>query len=158
MPFRLRQVQNQSQKLILSPQMQQAIHMLQIPLMELAQLAQQEMVDDTKKIREYRERFLKGLSHIKNVKVNGDVLNAVPHILNLRFEGMLADAILSQLPNIATSTASACQGKGTQGSYVLRAMGLSDEDAKSSMRFSFGRFTTMQEVDEAVRTISQLFI
>jgi len=124
---------------------------------EAFQLAQQEMDNDTKKIREYRERFLKGLSQIKNLKVNGDTLNAVPHILNVCFQGMLAEAILSELPMIATSTASACQGKGTQGSYVLRAMGLSDNDAKSSMRFSFGRFTTLQAVDEAARLISQLF-
>ena len=92
---------------------------------EAFQLAQQEMHADARKIQQWRERFLTRLSSIKNLQVNGDTVHAVPHILNVRFEGMLADAILSQLPNIATSTASACQGKGTEGSYVLRAMGFS---------------------------------
>jgi len=118
------------------------------------QLAQQ---NEDKRIRGLREHFLKGLSAIKNLRVNGDVVHAVPHILNLRFEGMLSDAILSQLPNIAASTASACQGKGTEGSHVLRAMGCTDSEAKSSVRFSFGRFTTRDEIEEATRSICGLF-
>jgi cysteine desulfurase len=92
-----------------------------------------------------------------NSATNTTSLQAVPHILNLRFDGMLADAILAELPMISASTASACQGKGTEGSYVLRAMGLSEQQAKSSIRFSFGRFTTLEDIHQAADAIMRLF-
>lgn len=123
---------------------------------EAFHIAQQEMELDNENIRNLRDRFLHGLHGIKNLHVNADLHHTVPHILNLRFEGMLAEAILAELPTIAVSTASACQGKGTEGSYVLRAMALSDEQVKSSARFSFGRFTTENEVDAAVKSVRSL--
>lgn len=118
-------------------------------------LAAQEMSDDVRRIQSLRDQFLHGIQLIENLRVN--VPCAVPHILNLRFEGMLAEVILADLPNIATSTASACQGKGTEGSYVLRALGLSDAQAKSSVRFSFGRFTTLEEIHAATQMIRKVF-
>lgn len=121
-------------------------------------IAHQAATLEYERIKLLRQRFLTGLSTIANLRINSDHNHAVPHILNVRFEGMLADAILAQLPHIATSTASACQGKGTEGSYVLRAMGLSEEQAKSSVRFSFGRFTTEQEIDTVVKEIEHIFI
>jgi cysteine desulfurase len=124
---------------------------------EAFRLAQQEMQDEIKTIRHLRDRFLQGLQAIKNLKINGDIANSVPHILNLRFEGMQASAIVAKLPTVAISTASACQGMGTEGSYVLRAMGLTDEQAKSSVRFSFGRFTTQDEIDQVVCLINAIF-
>jgi len=124
---------------------------------EAFSLAQQEMQHDTEVIRQLRDRFLTGLSSVSQLRLNIDLAYIVPHILNLRFDGMLAEAILSQLPHIATSTASACVGKGIEGSYVLRAMGLTDAQAKSSVRFSFGRFTTENEVDEAAQSLSNVF-
>lgn len=107
-------------------------------------------------IKVLRDKFLQALQTIPCMRLNTSA-NTVPHILNIRFEGMIADAILAQLPMIATSTASACQGKGTEGSYVLRALGLTEAQAKSSIRFSFGRFTTMDEVEVAGKAIKQLF-
>ncbi|VVC75248.1 Cysteine desulfurase IscS [Aquicella siphonis] len=124
---------------------------------EAFRLAQECMVQETNAIRQLRNRFLERLGSIKNLRVNSDSVHAVPHILNLRFEGMLADAILAQVPEIAVSTASACQGKGTEGSYVLRAMGLDDSQSKSSMRVSFGRFTTADHVDKAADLICRVF-
>jgi cysteine desulfurase len=149
---------------------------------EAFDLAQRELTRDTAQVQLVHERFLRclgisqkflkqgdyshaaaglldGYSHpaSKTLKLNTHTASVVPHIVNLRFDGMIADAILAQLPGIAASTASACQGKGTEGSYVLRAMGLSSEQIKSSVRFSFGRFTTMQEVDDAVKQILGLF-
>lgn len=117
------------------------------------QLAAEETVQDTKKISALRDLFLSGIKQIKNLELNTNLDFCVPPILNVRFTGMLAEAILTQLPEIATSTASACQGKGTEGSYVLRAMGLTEEETKSSVRFSFGRFTTEEEIHTAVRAV-----
>lgn len=124
---------------------------------EALQIARLEMQMNNEKIVAFRQKFLSGLSAISNLHMNADTVHTVPHILNLRFDGMLADGILSQLPNIAASTASACQGKGIEGSYVLRAMGYSEEQSKSSVRFSFGRFTTEEQIDEVVRSINKLF-
>lgn len=124
---------------------------------EALYLAHQEMHQVYAKIKSLSDRFIAGLQSIKNIHLNGDRAHAVPHILNLRFEGMLAEAILAELPELATSTASACQGKGTEGSYVLRAMGLTEDQIKSSVRFSFGRFTTQNDIDEAVAAIRNIF-
>jgi len=124
---------------------------------EAFHLAAQEMQRDTLAIKSLRDHFLSGLQYITNLRINGDVNHTVPHILSLRFEGMLADAILAKLPDIAVSTASACQGKGTEGSYVLRAMELSEDQAKSSVRFSFGRFTSQEDIDTALQAIRAMF-
>jgi cysteine desulfurase len=114
-------------------------------------LAEEERAQDVKRIMLLREQLLAGLQPIKNLQLNAALQHTVAHILNLRFEGMLAEAILAQLPGLATSTASACQGKGTEGSYVLRAMGLTEAQAKSSLRFSLGRFTTAEEIEAVVK-------
>jgi len=82
--------------------------------------------------------------------VNGDWDNAVPHILNVRFPGKKASDLMNAMPNVAVSTGSACHAKGTEPSYVLRALGLSAEEAHSSLRFSFGRFTTREEIESVV--------
>lgn len=114
--------------------------------------------EELSRITHLRNRLRDGLLTIKNCHINTDAPNIVPHILNVRFEGMLADAILAKLPRIATSTASACQGKGAEGSYVLRAMGLRDEQVKSSVRFSLGRMTTEKEIEEVIKMIQQVML
>lgn len=120
-------------------------------------LAQLEMQQDFQHCLALRDEFLLGLQAIHNLHLNSDLACTVSHILNLRFEGMLAEAVLAQLPMIATSTASACQGKGTEGSYVLRAMGQSTDQAKSAVRFSFGRFTSQAHIHAAVNAIKKVF-
>ena len=120
-------------------------------------VAAEELAQDYDRINKFRKKFIENLAKIKHFRLNTDTANVVPHILNIRFEGMLADAILADLPGLAASTASACQGKGTEGSYVLRAMGLNAEQIKSSIRFSFGRFTTEEEVNAALGMIQRLF-
>ena len=125
---------------------------------EAMHLAQQEMQQEKTRISSLRADFIKGLSKINNMHLNTETPNSVPHILNLRFDGMLADAILKALPNMAASTASACQGKGTEGSYVLRAMGFSAEQIKNSIRFSFGRFTTQEEISQTVQMLQEFML
>lgn len=124
---------------------------------EAFELARQEMPVEVARIRQLREQLLAGLQRIPNMHLNVSSDCVVPHIINLRFEGMLAEAILAQLPMIASSTASACQGKGTEGSYVLRALGLTEEQAKSSVRFSLGRFTTNEEIAAVLAAMRHLF-
>ncbi len=125
---------------------------------EAFHLAQQEFDRDWAHVKLLREKLISQLlqQHSNLICLNTETTQVVPHIVNLRFEGMIADAILKQLPGIAASTASACQGKGTEGSYVLRAMGLNEEQIKSSIRFSFGRFTTLQELDDCLKQIINL--
>ena len=125
---------------------------------EAYHLANLDKQRDLTHVESLRRRFIEGLTSILNLRMNTDLVFSVPHILNMRFDGMIADAILARLPDIATSTASACQGKGTEGSYVLRAMGLTEEQAKASVRFSFGRFTTLTQIDQASKAITALFI
>lgn len=125
---------------------------------EAFHLATHEREKDFQRIQFLRNLFWEKIQSIPNAKLNVSLAHCVPHILNLRFEGMLAEAILAKLPEIATSTASACQGKGTEGSYVLRAMGYSDEEAKSSIRFSFGRFTTEENILSAAKLLQSVFV
>lgn len=120
-------------------------------------IAQEQFIDEAAKIKQLQTAFLEGIRGIEQIKLNVNPAHTVPHILNVRFEGMLAEAILAKLPMIATSTASACQGKGTEGSYVLRALGLTEEQAKSSMRFSFGRFTTLADIQTVTTALRELF-
>ena len=112
---------------------------------------------DLAHITKLRDQFYQALSKVPVIQPLHPFQHCVPHILNLSFRGMLADAILADLPELATSSASACQGKGTEGSHVLRALGKTSEEAKSAIRFSFGRFTTMAEISTATAAILALF-
>ncbi len=124
---------------------------------EALRIAGEEAAADYERISQFNQRLLLLIQPIQNLQINcRDALRS-PYILNLRFEGMLADALIQRLPEIAVSTASACQGKGTEGSYVLRAIGLTEEQAKSSIRFSFGRYTTMHDVEITASALNRLF-
>lgn len=120
-------------------------------------LACEEMAKDYVHIAQLKTQFSQLLQPIKCLSLNGSQTHCSPYILNLRFQGMIADAILKQMPEIAVSTASACQGKGTEGSYVLRALGLTEEEAKSSVRVSFGRYTTLRCVNIAGQAFQRVF-
>lgn len=120
-------------------------------------IMQQTMTAELAQITALRDKVLNEIKHISNLILNTDITHAVPHILNCRFDGMIADAILADMPMIAASTASACQGKGIEGSHVLRGMGLTTEQAKSSLRFSFGRFTTDEQVNVLIQQLKNVF-
>ncbi len=101
-----------------------------------------------------RDRFLKGVSSLQNVIVNSDLKKSYPGIVNLCFSGIHAKTLASMLPDIAFSVGSACHAKGIEPSYVLRALGLTDELAQCAVRFSFGRFTTVEEIDFTVQRLN----
>ena len=124
---------------------------------EAFHLARENREQDFFRICDLRKQFLEALKPIHPIKPNTNE-GVVPHILSLRFEGMIADEILAQSSEVvAASTASACQGKGTEGSYVLRAMGFNAEQIKNSIRFSFGRFTKATEIQTVTDHLLSLF-
>lgn len=100
-----------------------------------------------------KQRFWQGIEDIEAIYVNGSLENGVPHILNVSFAYIEGESLMMSLKNMAVSSGSACTSASLEPSYVLRALGLSDEMAHSSIRFSFGRYTTAAEVDEAVQHI-----
>ncbi len=120
---------------------------------EAAAIASGEMAEEGSRLRGLRERLLRTLSAEVEVKVNGTMDARLPGNLNVRIDGVKADALLLAVPEIALSTGSACTSASVEPSPVLRAIGLSMEAALSSLRFGLGRFTTEEDVDRAAGRI-----
>ena len=109
--------------------------------------ARQEMATENERIRMLRDRLWKGLSDIEAVYLNGDLESRVPHNLNVSFNYVEGESLLMAIKDIAVSSGSACTSASLEPSYVLRALGRSDELAHSSIRFSIGRYTTEADVE-----------
>ncbi len=122
---------------------------------EAFRLAREEMATENERIRMLRDRLLKGLLEIEEVYVNGDLEHRVPHNLNVSFNFVEGESLIMAIKDIAVSSGSACTSASLEPSYVLRALGRSDELAHSSIRFSVGRFTTVEEIDFAVDLIKR---
>ncbi|MBK9246075.1 MAG: IscS subfamily cysteine desulfurase [Burkholderiales bacterium] len=116
---------------------------------------EEEMGVECERVRMLRDRLLKGLSEIEEVYVNGDLEQRVPHNLNMSFNFVEGESLIMAIKDIAVSSGSACTSASLEPSYVLRALGRSDELAHSSIRFSIGRFTTVEEIDFAVDLIKR---
>lgn len=117
---------------------------------EAAQLAHEEMAQESLKLLALRQRFWDGIKDLEDVNINGDPEARLPGALNVSIAGVDGESLIMALKGLAISSGSACTSASLEPSYVLRAIGLSDELAHSSLRFSFGRFTTDQDVDVAV--------
>ena len=117
---------------------------------EAFRLARQEMALEGSRIRALRDRLLKGMQEIEEVFVNGDLERRVPHNLNISFNFVEGESLIMAVKDIAVSSGSACTSASLEPSYVLRALGRSDELAHSSIRFTLGRFNTEEEVDYTV--------
>jgi cysteine desulfurase len=117
---------------------------------EAYRLAQVHMAAENERIRALRDRLLAGLQDIPEVRVNGDLDARVPHNLNVSFQFVEGESLLMGMKDMAVSSGSACTSASLEPSYVLRALGLSDEVAHSSVRFSVGRFTSEAEIDAAI--------
>ncbi|MFW1678462.1 IscS subfamily cysteine desulfurase [Pontibacter sp. JAM-7] len=120
---------------------------------EACRIAKEEMADEAKRLAALRDRMMSGLNDIEEVYMNGSATERVPGNLNVSFAFVEGESLLMSLKDLAVSSGSACTSASLEPSYVLRALGLSDELAHSSIRFSFGRFTTNEEVDCAVKQI-----
>ena len=120
---------------------------------EAFRIAKEEMQQDYDHALKLRNRMLDGLKDMEAVTVNGDLEQRLPHNLNISFAFVEGESLLMSLKDLAVSSGSACTSASLEPSYVLRALGLDDELAHSSIRFSFGRLTTEEEVDYAVKQI-----
>ncbi|MFO1314076.1 MAG: IscS subfamily cysteine desulfurase [Burkholderiales bacterium] len=120
---------------------------------EAFRIAKAEMATENERIRMLRDRLWKGLSEIEEVYLNGDMERRVPHNLNVSFNFVEGESLIMAIKDIAVSSGSACTSASLEPSYVLRALGRSDELAHSSIRFTIGRFTTQEEVDYAIDLI-----
>ncbi len=120
---------------------------------EAFRIAQEEMAAENERIRMLRDRLWHGLSGMEEVHLNGDLERRVPHNLNISFNFVEGESLIMAVKDIAVSSGSACTSASLEPSYVLRALGRSDELAHSSIRFSVGRFTTVEEVDYAVNLL-----
>jgi cysteine desulfurase len=122
---------------------------------EAFRLARQEMATENERIRMLRDRLWQGLSNIEEVYVNGDLDRRVPHNLNVSFNYVEGESLIMAVKDIAVSSGSACTSASLEPSYVLRALGRSDELAHSSIRFTIGRFTTEADVDYTVQLVER---
>lgn len=120
---------------------------------EAARFAKMEMAEESARILELRNRFLKGVQQLEQIQVNGSLQQRVAGNLNISLAGVEGETLLMSLRDLALSTGSACTSASLEPSYVLKAIGVDDELAHSSLRFSFGRFTTEEEVDFAANTL-----
>jgi cysteine desulfurase len=120
---------------------------------EAYRLAREGMGAENERIRGLRDRLLSGLQDIPEVRVNGHLQQRVPHNLNISFQFVEGESLLMGMKGIAVSSGSACTSASLEPSYVLRALGLSDEIAHSSIRFSIGRMTTAAEIDSAIAQV-----
>jgi len=120
---------------------------------EAFRLAKLEMKDDIAKAKKLQQRLLDGLKDIEQVFINGDLEQRVPHNLNISFNYVEGESLIMGIKGLAVSSGSACTSASLEPSYVLRALGRSDELAHSSLRMTIGRFTTEEEIDYAVSTI-----
>jgi len=120
---------------------------------EAFRIAKEEMATENERIRMLRDRLWKGLSGMEEVYLNGDMEHRVPHNLNVSFNFVEGESLIMAVKDIAVSSGSACTSASLEPSYVLRALGRNHELAHSSIRFTIGRFTTVEEVDYAVKLL-----
>ena len=120
---------------------------------EAFRIAKEEMNSELERVKALRDRLAKGLMEIEEVYVNGDMEHRVPHNLNVSFNYVEGESLIMAIKDIAVSSGSACTSASLEPSYVLRALGRSDELAHSSIRFTIGRFTTEEDIDFAVNLL-----
>lgn len=129
-----------------------ATHQL-VGMGEAARLAAEQLVTDSMRIAQLRDRLWQGLADLPDIHRNGSATNCVSGILNIAFGNIDGEMLLLSLRDLAVSSGSACNSASMSPSYVLKAIGLSDEAAQASLRFSIGRYTTADEIEFAIEHI-----
>jgi len=120
---------------------------------EAFRIAKEEMASENERIRMLRDRLWAGFMSMEEVFLNGDMEQRVPHNLNVSFNFVEGESLIMAVKDIAVSSGSACTSASLEPSYVLRALGRNDELAHSSIRFTVGRFTTVEEVDFTIKLL-----
>jgi cysteine desulfurase len=120
---------------------------------EAFRIAREEMDSDNARILQLRNRLWNSLKDIEEVYLNGDLEHRVAGNLNVSFNYVEGESLVMALKNLAVSSGSACTSASLEPSYVLRALGRSDELAHSSIRFSIGRFTSVEEIDYTIEAV-----
>lgn len=120
---------------------------------EACRIAKQTMIEEGEKIQRLKMRLWDGLKDLEQVQINGDLERSIPGVLNISFAFVEGESLIMAFKDIAVSSGSACTSASLEPSYVLRAIGLTDEMAHSSIRFSIGRFTQEEEVDLAIEQV-----
>ncbi|AMA64706.1 Cysteine desulfurase [Candidatus Arsenophonus lipoptenae] len=121
---------------------------------EAYKIAKLEMEVESKKLSNLRERLWNGIQNIEEVYLNGDLVNSAPHLLNVSFNYVNGESLIMALKDLAVSSGSACTASYLEPSYVLKAIGVNDDLAYSSIRFSIGRYTTEEEIDYTIQLIN----
>ncbi len=127
-----------------------------VGLGEACGIAQREMYDDAKRILNLRTRLEQSLCDFLDVFINGNIQNRLFNVSNLTFKGIRSETLINKLPTIAVAMGSACTSAIAEPSHVLKAMGVSDEDSYSTIRFSLGKYTTEDEIDEVIERVSNV--
>jgi cysteine desulfurase len=125
---------------------------------EAFKIAKEDMLSDNKRIKKMRDRFWNELKDIEEVYLNGDTENRADGFMNVSFNFIEGESLMMALKDIAISSGSACTSASLEPSYVLRALGMKDELAHSSIRFAVGRFTTDEEVDYTVSLVKSAVV
>jgi cysteine desulfurase len=121
-----------------------------------AEIALSEMAEEAKRLSKLRDKIENAFLNLEEVVVNGDVENRLPHVTNISFKHVEGEGLMMTFnQEIALSSGSACTSASLEPSYVLKALGLGDDLAHSSLRLSLGRNTTEEEVDYAIEKISK---
>ena len=120
---------------------------------EAFRIAGEEMADENERIRRLRDRLYQGFADMEAVYVNGDLERRIAGNLNISFNFVEGESLIMAIKDVAVSSGSACTSASLEPSYVLRALGRSDELAHSSLRFTIGRFTTEEEIDYTIETV-----
>ncbi|GAA0490640.1 MULTISPECIES: IscS subfamily cysteine desulfurase [Tatumella] len=120
---------------------------------EAYRIAKEEMDSEMARLRVLRDRLWNGVKDMEEVYLNGDLENGAPNIVNISFNYVEGESLIMALKDLAVSSGSACTSASLEPSYVLRALGMNDELAHSSIRFSLGRFTTEEEIDYTINLV-----
>ena len=120
---------------------------------EAFRIAKEELANEAQRLNALRDRLWQGIQQLQGVQINGSPEHSAPNILNVSFSGVEGESLIMALKDLAVSSGSACTSASLEPSYVLRALGLSEDLAHSSLRFSLGRYTTAEEIDYAIDLI-----
>jgi cysteine desulfurase len=128
-----------------------------VGLGEACELASNELIADNQQLTFLRDKLENGILHsISDVKINGNIKNRLPNLTNISFGGVDGENLLMSFRDIAVSSGSACTSASVEPSYVLKAIGLSDDLAYASIRFSLGKYTKEEEIDFTIKYVKEV--